>query len=208
MVNSACSSFSPTPLLTHEGDSFYPFPHPSAFTASDTEARLRALGFGYRASFIHRTAVALCEVHPEDPVGWLEEVIREWDDEDRAREALMGFVGVGRKVADCVLLMSGGEKRKHIVPVDVHVLVRLAVLHSIAEVFTLACRLIRTSLLLTENRPEALQLLWCRQVGRQSQHDARPILFGRVDSAGEVGRVRRLGAGGTSDSPLLCECPS
>lgn len=59
----------------------------------------------------------------------MEEVIREWDDEEGAREALMGFVGVGRKVADCVLLMSGGEKRKHIVPVDVHVLVRPSVLH-------------------------------------------------------------------------------
>lgn len=122
MVNAACTSFSP-PLLTHSGTTFHAFPPPSAFLAPDTEARLRALGFGYRASFIHRTAVALCAAHPAAPERWLEAVVREWD-EDAAREALMGFVGVGRKVADCVLLMSGGDKRKHIVPVDVHVLVR------------------------------------------------------------------------------------
>jgi N-glycosylase/DNA lyase len=124
MVHSAASSFSP-PLLSDGATSFHPFPPPSAFLAADTESRLRALGFGYRAAFIHRTALALCEAQPTDPEGWLQEVVREWPDEDRAREALMAFVGVGRKVADCVLLMSGGDRRKHIVPVDVHVLVRL-----------------------------------------------------------------------------------
>lgn len=205
MVNSACSSFCPEPLLTHGGNSLYPFPPPSAFTAPDTEARLRALGFGYRASFIHRTAVALCEAHPEDPVGWLEEVIREWDDEEGAREALMSFVGVGRKVADCVLLMSGGEKRKHIVPVDVHVLVRPSVLHLSLGALALRSWLTGLSLLFTEDRPEALQLLWCRQVKRQSQHDTRSVRLSRVDITGEMGRVRRLGAGGTSVPPLLRE---
>lgn len=45
----------------------------------------------------------LVEEHVE-PEEWLRE-LREWETA-KAREELLRFLGVGRKVADCVLLMS------------------------------------------------------------------------------------------------------
>ncbi|KAE9409585.1 hypothetical protein BT96DRAFT_953445 [Gymnopus androsaceus JB14] len=42
---------------------YYPFPTPSALAKPDVSARLRSLGFGYRADFIHRTAKMLVETH-------------------------------------------------------------------------------------------------------------------------------------------------
>lgn len=122
MVNALCKEFSP-PLLkipppdVKEGlpETYHPFPSPSALAAPEVAATLRKLGFGYRAEFIQRTAKMLVDTHstsdshetnhtPELAEVWLA-TLREMSTAE-AREELLKFVGVGRKVADCVLLMS------------------------------------------------------------------------------------------------------
>ena len=149
MVQALCNHYS-TPLLslpdpTSETQihTYHPFPPPSVLAAPDVIATLRSLGFGYRASFIQRTAKILVDAHgvsrlPNDPMEaserWLM-ALRNKSTAD-AREELLKFVGVGRKVADCVLLMSLDKVctsisfpkadtihrgQKEVVPVDTHV---------------------------------------------------------------------------------------
>ncbi|WP_058995446.1 DNA-3-methyladenine glycosylase [Haloarcula sp. CBA1127] len=81
-----------------DGRTYNAYPTPSAL-AETTEERLRDLGLGYRAPYVQRTAemVAGGEADPEEAVGL---------DYEEARESLTRFVGVGDKVADCVLLFS------------------------------------------------------------------------------------------------------
>jgi N-glycosylase/DNA lyase len=81
-----------------EGETYHGFPTPERLAAA-TEAELRELGLGYRAPYVQRSAelVASREATPED--------VRGLDYED-ARDAMQAFVGVGDKVADCVLLFS------------------------------------------------------------------------------------------------------
>lgn len=120
MVKSLCVTYSP-PLLTLPPpsgsdlpkESYHPFPPPSALAAPDVSARLRTLGFGYRADFIQKTAAMLVDVHGKTPnSGTLLEPSEEWLRTLRemttaeARTELLKLMGVGRKVADCVLLMS------------------------------------------------------------------------------------------------------
>ena len=83
-----------------DGTTYHAFPTPAALAAA-TEADLRELSLGYRAPYVCRTAemVADGEAHPTDARGL------EYED---ARESLTRFVGVGEKVADCVLLFSLG----------------------------------------------------------------------------------------------------
>jgi len=83
-----------------DGRSYQAFPTPEALAAR-TEGELRDLSLGYRAPYVQRTAemVADGEADPSAAVG------REYE---AAREYLTQFVGVGDKVADCVLLFSLG----------------------------------------------------------------------------------------------------
>ncbi|WP_254546446.1 DNA-3-methyladenine glycosylase family protein [Halomarina pelagica] len=83
-----------------DGRTYYAFPRPEQL-ARATEERLRELRLGYRAPYVARTAemVASGEARPEDAADL------EYED---AREYLTRFVGVGEKVADCVLLFSLG----------------------------------------------------------------------------------------------------
>jgi N-glycosylase/DNA lyase len=73
------------------------------------EARLRTAKLGYRARYIHQTATFLAE-HP----GWLEAT--EAAPTDAARARLLTLPGVGRKIADCVLLFGAG--RLEAFPID------------------------------------------------------------------------------------------
>ncbi|WP_435347263.1 DNA-3-methyladenine glycosylase family protein [Haloarchaeobius sp. HRN-SO-5] len=86
--------------VSFDGDTYHAFPRPEQLAAT-TEADLRDLGLGYRAPYVQRTAemVAAGEAHPADAAG------REYE---AAREYLTRFVGVGDKVADCILLFSLG----------------------------------------------------------------------------------------------------
>lgn len=83
-----------------DGDDYHAFPAPDRL-ARTTEAELRELGLGYRAPYVKRTAelVAAGEATVDDVRGL---------DYEAAREAMQAFVGVGEKVADCVLLFSLG----------------------------------------------------------------------------------------------------
>jgi len=86
--------------VTVDGRTYHAFPEPAAL-AEATEAELRDLGLGYRAPYVVETAemVASGELDPTDALG---------EPYEEARETLTGFVGVGDKVADCVLLFSLG----------------------------------------------------------------------------------------------------
>lgn len=95
------------------GVTYYDFPVPSALTPVDVEGKLRTLGFGYRAKYIHQTARMIVNDHP---VGWLRG-LRDIEYRD-AHEALLQLQGVGPKVADCVCLMS--LDKAEAVPVDTH----------------------------------------------------------------------------------------
>jgi N-glycosylase/DNA lyase len=129
MVQSLCKQYSP-PLLSlppsslvsspsetspseNEMQTYHPFPPPSVLALDGVSTTLRTLGFGYRAEFIQRTAKMLVDTHgvvrgPHD----IYEASEEWlltlrnITTAEAREKLLTFIGVGRKVADCVLLMS------------------------------------------------------------------------------------------------------
>jgi N-glycosylase/DNA lyase len=83
-----------------DGRTFRAFPTADQL-AERTEAELRDLSLGYRAPYVARTAemVATGEADPREAVGL------GYED---ARESLRRFVGVGDKVADCVLLFSLG----------------------------------------------------------------------------------------------------
>jgi len=83
-----------------DGRTYHAFPEPAALAAA-TEAELRDLGLGYRAPYVVETAelVASGELDPTDAHG---------DSYEDARDRLTGFVGVGDKVADCILLFSLG----------------------------------------------------------------------------------------------------
>ena len=86
--------------LAVDGRTYHAFPTPAQLAAR-TEAELRELKLGYRAPYVQRTAAMVDdgEAAPADARG------RPYEE---AREYLMRFVGVGEKVADCVLLFSLG----------------------------------------------------------------------------------------------------
>lgn len=134
MVHKLCLHYGP--FLGHwDDEAYHDFPRPEALAQDGVEAKLRALGFGYRAKYIHQTA---CMVAAQDD-GWLEalrnpeapvlggrscSIAGEFVAEGRegyraAHEALLTLQGVGPKVADCVCLMGLGWGEA--VPVDTHV---------------------------------------------------------------------------------------
>jgi N-glycosylase/DNA lyase len=87
--------------LAFGGETVHAFPTPERLAAAG-ETKLRDLGLGYRAPYVQETArmVADGEAHPADATDLPYE---------EARECLTRFVGVGDKVADCVLLFGLGE---------------------------------------------------------------------------------------------------
>lgn len=82
------------------GTIYHAFPTPEQL-ATATETDLRELKLGYRAPYVAATAemVAKDGIRPEDALGM---------EYEAAREYLTRFVGVGEKVADCILLFSLG----------------------------------------------------------------------------------------------------
>ncbi|KAH9840458.1 putative N-glycosylase/DNA lyase [Teratosphaeria destructans] len=133
MVHKLCIHYGP--LLGHLDDEpYHDFPEPTALAQDGVEAKLRNLGFGYRAKYIHQTACIVAS----KPDGWLDSLRNpespvlgikpspggEWTPQGRAgyrgaHTALLELQGVGPKVADCVCLMGLGWGEA--VPVDTHV---------------------------------------------------------------------------------------
>lgn len=91
-----------------DGETHHAYPTPEQL-AGASEDELRTLKLGYRAPYVKRTAemVAAGDADPADARG------RPYEE---ARDALTEFVGVGEKVADCVLLFSLGYLQA--VPLD------------------------------------------------------------------------------------------
>ena len=123
------------PLIGHlDSVPFHDMPSPSALTDPNVESHLRQLGFGYRAKYLHQTALMISKDHeagwldglrnPESPVigGKVsdagEMLTGGREGYRRAHEELLSLQGVGPKVADCVCLMGLGWGEA--VPVDTH----------------------------------------------------------------------------------------
>jgi N-glycosylase/DNA lyase len=92
---------------------FYSFPTVEALSAA-SEEDLRGLGLGYRAKFVRATAIALSSKGGEEFLMSLRSKPRK-----EVQVALLEFVGVGMKVADCVALFSLDQS--DCIPVDTHV---------------------------------------------------------------------------------------
>lgn len=82
-----------------EGDTFYAFPTPGQL-AEASEEELRDCGLGYRAPYVKSTAEMAADGLSPSEAAEMEYL--------EARDHLKQFMGVGDKVADCVLLFSLG----------------------------------------------------------------------------------------------------
>lgn len=123
------------PLIGYlDSKPYHDMPSPTALTQPGVEAHLRQLGFGYRAKYLHQTAVMISQ---ERENGWLDSLRNPEspilgikpssagnmlpggrEGYRSAHEELLALQGVGPKVADCVCLMGLGWGEA--VPVDTH----------------------------------------------------------------------------------------
>ncbi|XP_075956480.1 N-glycosylase/DNA lyase [Anarhichas minor] len=113
MVERLCRALG-APLCQLDETSYYDFPPLSALAGNGVEARLRDLGFGYRARYLQQSAAQILDTHD---LQWLDGLRS--TSYLLARDALRTLPGVGTKVADCVCLMS--LDKAEAVPVDTHV---------------------------------------------------------------------------------------
>lgn len=90
---------------------YHLFPPPDVLPVQ-LEAKLREMGFGYRAGFIESTLATLRAEFGSEP-GAIEAGLLSWrgGDIEQVREKLIALKGVGRKVADCVMLMCLDQVR-------------------------------------------------------------------------------------------------
>ena len=82
--------------VTFDGRTYHAYPTPAQLAAA-TEEELRELSLGYRAPYVRKSAELVENGTPLDVRG---------QPYEQARESLTEFVGVGEKVADCVLLFA------------------------------------------------------------------------------------------------------
>ncbi|XP_075288918.1 N-glycosylase/DNA lyase [Opisthocomus hoazin] len=113
MIERLCQAFGRR-LCHLDGRPIHAFPSLASLTGADAEARLRALGFGYRAKFISGTARAIAEGLGVEGLHRLRDAPYA-----EARRVLCALPGVGTKVADCVCLMA--LDKAEAVPVDTHI---------------------------------------------------------------------------------------
>jgi N-glycosylase/DNA lyase len=117
MVSSICARYGGT--FQVEGESFSAFPSPEVLAGAET-ADLRDCGLGYRAPFLRRVAIAVAEGRVDfdafHTLGY-EESRKLLTAELFGEKVLLG---VGPKVADCVLLYSLGKDEAF--PIDVWIL--------------------------------------------------------------------------------------
>jgi len=85
--------------IEFDGGTYHAYPTPEQLAAT-SESTLRDLSLGYRAPYVQQTAEMVAD-------GTLPEAAQGKPYEE-ARESLTQFVGVGDKVADCILLFSLG----------------------------------------------------------------------------------------------------
>jgi N-glycosylase/DNA lyase len=112
IVSSLCARFGePLPVKPPFG-SANAFPTPTCL-ARATEADLRSCKMGFRAPYLLATARAIAEGQFDLKTLWVHST-------ESARSELMRLPGVGRKIADCVLLFAYGFQTAF--PVDVWVM--------------------------------------------------------------------------------------
>lgn len=102
-------------------DSYHSFPNVERLAQDDVFDCLRyELGFGYRAKFISETAKKLVTLSVEQNKSPREYLLslRQLPYKDSCKQ-LMQFPGIGRKVADCICLMSMDHLNS--VPIDCHI---------------------------------------------------------------------------------------
>lgn len=117
MCDSLCTEFG-SYVAEYGGEKFYSFPGPETLAKPNVEELLRQLGFGYRARYIHQTAMRFADKNDlQVTIPKLEELRNA--DYDTAHQFLLELTGVGPKVADCICLMA--LDKHDIVPVDTHV---------------------------------------------------------------------------------------
>ncbi len=116
MVDNMCVNFGDK-IGSIDGQDYFAFPRIQRLALPDVEAKLKNLKFGYRAKFIAKAATFLVN-ESDQPNEWLYS-LRSRDYEDAHKE-LCRIYGVGKKVADCVCLMS--LDKLDAIPVDTHVL--------------------------------------------------------------------------------------
>lgn len=119
IVSSLCMRYGEPVSVPTQAGPVHAFPS-AARLARTTEAELRECKMGFRAGYLHATArrIATGEVALDD-LGHLPV--------ERAREVLLELPGVGRKIADCVLLFAYGFQQAF--PVDVWVMKALRQLY-------------------------------------------------------------------------------
>lgn len=94
--------------LELDGETLYAFPKPERIAALTVE-ELKDIGAGYRAPYIKASAQRIVDGYDLEPLRNISL--------DEARKELLTFLGVGPKVADCILLFSLGHTDAF--PVDV-----------------------------------------------------------------------------------------
>ena len=94
--------------LEFMGETLYAFPAPSRIAAL-TVKELEGIGTGYRAPFIQKAAERICGGYSLEPLKDMSLA--------EARAELGTFLGIGPKVADCILLFSLGHTDAF--PIDV-----------------------------------------------------------------------------------------
>ncbi len=107
IIEKLCENFGD--VVEFEEETFFSFPSPNII-AKLTEEDLSIIRAGYRAKYLINAAKAVVN-------GEIDENCLRQMDTEKARKALMQLQGVGRKVADCVLLYGLG--RMEVYPVDV-----------------------------------------------------------------------------------------
>jgi N-glycosylase/DNA lyase len=100
-------------IATVDGHDYYAFPTSKALADADPDELASVCGLGFRGVNVNLVAKQLVDRSVE----WLNS-LRKVDYED-ARAGLLGFRGVGQKIADCVLLFSLNQDNAF--PVDTHV---------------------------------------------------------------------------------------
>ena len=103
------------PLIhTENGENYHAFPSIATLTTISEET-LRKNNFGYRAKYIVSSARTIEKNGGEE---WIESAAQK--DYENCLTDISSLMGIGRKVADCILLHSMGFRAA--VPLDVHVI--------------------------------------------------------------------------------------
>lgn len=115
MINFLAARGDPIPGSNNK----FSFPTAERIVGSLTEQQLRDAKFGYRAKYIVESAKKI--VKEGGGTEKFVESIRNAPNVAAARQILMSLPGIGRKVADCVLITSQ-RQFSHLAPMDTHII--------------------------------------------------------------------------------------